>query len=114
MNTKILGTKGEILAEKFLKKQGYKILKKNYTNFIGEIDIICFDKQSGERVFVEVKTRASTLFGYPCEAVTPFKQKKIRDCATIYLKFHNLLESKFRFDVIEVLGDEINHIKYAI
>lgn len=113
MNTKILGTKGETKAEQFLKKIGHKIIKKNYVNFIGEIDIICYDKKTAETVFVEVKTRSSSLFGKPIEAITPHKQKKIRDCATIYLKNNRLLDTKVRFDVIEILGDEISHTKYA-
>lgn len=113
MNTKILGTKGEKLAEQFLIKNGLEILQKNYRNFIGEIDIICFDKQTEETVFVEVKTRSSGLFGLPIEAVTPRKQKKIFDCASFYLKNKGLLDSKVRFDVVEILGDQISHLKYV-
>lgn len=113
MNTKILGTKGETKAEKYLKGIGLKLIKKNYVNFVGEIDIICFDNKTKETVFVEVKTRSSTLFGRPIEAINSHKQKKIRDCATIYLKNEKLLDTKVRFDVVEVLGDEISHIKYA-
>lgn len=113
MNTKVFGTKGETLAENYLKKNGYQILKKNYKNMIGEIDIICFDKTTNETVFVEVKARSSQKFGLPREAVTSFKQQKIYNVATIYLKQKRLLDDKFRFDVIEILGDEICHIKYA-
>ena len=113
MNTKVLGTKGETLAEKYLQKKGYKILQKNYKNFIGEIDIICFDKKNNETIFVEVKTRQSAKYGQPCEAVNYFKQQKIYKTATVYLKQKSLLDEKFRFDVIEILGDDINHIEYA-
>lgn len=113
MNTKILGQKGENLAKKFLIKNKYKILEQNYKNKIGEIDIICYDKENDETIFVEVKTRESTLFGNPCEAVDYYKQKKIKDTAMIYLLKNKKTEDKFRFDVIEILGNEINHIKYA-
>ena len=113
MNTKILGTKGEVLAQKYLKKLGLKILQKNYKNMLGEIDIICFDKKTDETIFVEVKTRSSELFGRPKEAVNLFKQKKIKNCALIYLKNNNLLDSKIRFDVVEVLADKISHIMNA-
>ena len=64
-------------------------------------------------VFVEVKTRASCQFGRPAEAVTPHKQQKIRTVASYYLMLKGLSESDVRFDVIEVLDDEINHIKNA-
>ncbi len=108
---KVVGEKGEILAEKFLRKQKYKILERNYQNKIGEIDIIAKDKDT--LVFVEVKTRASCKFGRPCEAVTPYKQNKIRGVASYYLMIKGLSDSDCRFDVVEILDEEINHIKNA-
>lgn len=113
MNTKILGAKGEILATKFLKKQGYIIKQTNYKNKIGEIDIICYSKKNDETIFIEVKSRSSIDFGFPSEAVTNYKQNKIKKVAQIYLMQNNITDSKFRFDVVEILNDKINHIKYA-
>ena len=103
-----LGKKGESQAVYFLKQKGYKILKTNYANKIGEIDIICKFKE--EIVFVEVKTRTTEKFGLPREAVTEYKQNKIRLAATLYLQANNMLDQKVRFDVLEVLDEEINHI----
>ena len=57
LNPKELCIKGEDLAGKFLKKSGYKILKRNYVSKYGEIDIVAYDK--GTISFVEVKTRQS-------------------------------------------------------
>ena len=111
MNTKILGFEGEMLAKRFLVDKGYTILESNYTNKIGEIDIIA--KISDITVFVEVKDRQTKRFGMPREAVTLYKQKKIRLVATGYLQRHNLLNGKVRFDVIEILGDNITHIENA-
>ena len=108
---KVVGGKGEILAEKFLKKQNYKILERNYQNKIGEIDIITQDKDT--LVFVEVKARETCLFGRPCEAITPYKQNKIRGVASYYLMMNNLRDTDCRFDVVEIVGEEINHIKNA-
>ena len=108
---KITGDKGEIFAQNYLKKQGYKILEINYSNKLGEIDIIAKDKKT--IVFVEVKSRASYKLGRPCEAVTPYKQNKIKSVAKFYLMMHNAFEEDCRFDVIEVLDEEINHIKNA-
>lgn len=109
MNTHIFGNQGEALAKKYLVKNKYKILETNYVNPIGEIDIIAQDKDT--IVFVEVKARSSTKFGFPREAVTPFKQNKIRKVALGYLKFTNNLDAKIRFDCIEILGDQLTHIK---
>lgn len=113
MNSKYLGNFGELQAQKYLKKIGLKILETNYTNKLGEIDIICFDKREKEYVFIEVKTRTTDLFGLPCEAVTPYKQNKIRQIASLYLLENKLTEEKVRFDVVEILDEKINHIKYA-
>lgn len=60
---KLLGRTGEVKAEKFLKKLGYKILAKNYKTVVGEIDIIA--KDGDTVVFVEVKTRTNEKYGAP-------------------------------------------------
>ena len=113
MNNLTQGKSGEILAQKYLKKKGFKIIETNYKNKIGEIDIICYDKKSNENIFVEVKTRSSLQMGLPCEAVDFRKQKKIKDTASLYLILNKKYDDKIRFDVIEVLNGEINHIEYA-
>ena len=112
MNTKILGASGEQQAAKFLKEKGYKILETNFSNKIGEIDIITKDKEFV--VFVEVKARSTKAFGLPSEAVNFHKQQKIHQVALSYLKSKKILEKvQCRFDVVEVLGDEIRHIENA-
>ena len=108
---KILGEKGEIITQKYLKKKHYRILETNYSTKFGEIDIIA--EHGDTLVFVEVKTRTSKMFGNPCEAVTPYKQNKIRNVAKLYLMIKKQSERDCRFDVIEVLDDEINHIENA-
>lgn len=112
MNTKILGTSGEAKAAQFLRDKGYKILATNFSNKVGEIDIVAEDKNFV--VFVEVKTRSSKLFGLPCEAVTWRKQQKIRQVSLSYLKSQKILNKvQSRFDVVEIVGDEIRHIENA-
>ena len=64
-------------------------------------------------MFIEVKTRNTHAFGLPREAVTPYKQHKIRTVATEYIKKHKLFEEKVRCDVIEIVENEITHIKNA-
>lgn len=103
---KIKGDIGEEIACQHLKKQKYKILERNYKNKIGEIDIIAQKKK--EVVFVEVKYRSDDCFGLPSEAVGKSKQHKIRLVAEEFLSSHKFED--IRFDVIEILGEEINHI----
>lgn len=108
---KFKGDYGEIIAKKYLKSQKFKIIESNFKNFCGEVDIIAKDGKTF--VFVEVKMRESLLFGRPCEAVDKNKQNKIRQVALSYLKFKKLNDSDVRFDVLEILGDEVNYIKNA-
>jgi len=103
-----IGASGETDTVKYLKKNKYKILERNYRNKFGEIDIIA--KINDYYVFVEVKTRSTLGHGRPCEAVSPSKQHKIQIAAQVYLIERKLNDVPIRFDVIEVIDNEINHI----
>ena len=103
----------EELAQKYLKDNKYIILDTNFLCKFGEIDIVAL--KDGVLVFVEVKGRKNTDFGYPREYVTYAKIRKIISTANYYLlrkKYDNVL---CRFDVIEIISDikEINHIENA-
>ena len=84
MNNIEFGKLGEEKAIEFLKKNGYKILERNYKTKIGEIDIIAIKKK--KIIFIEVKTRSSYNFGRPEEAVNEKKLRKIESVAQIYLQ----------------------------
>jgi putative endonuclease len=111
LHKKVLGRKGEKLVEAYLKKQGCKILKRNYTTPFGEADLIVED--GDEIAFVEVKTRESDAYGTPAEAVDKHKQQRYRQIAKFYW-MKTKEEPNARFDVAEVYGDgRIEYIKYA-
>jgi putative endonuclease len=108
-----LGKQGEDLAVAYLKSHGVAIIKRNYRQKSGEIDIIARDQEW--LVFVEVKTRKSLRFGYPYEAVTPKKQAQISRVALEYITRNKLSDQAVRFDVISIVitkdGDpEIEHL----
>lgn len=111
MKNKVEGNIGEVLSVNFLKKQGYKILSINFKTKFGEIDIIAQDKDT--IVFVEVKRRETLKFGRPIEAIDYRKELKIKRVAEYYLNKTKIYEVNVRFDVIEILGKEISHIKNA-
>ena len=111
MNKKIIGDAGENIAAEFLMKNGYKILNRNFRVKGAEIDIIAIKKNLV--VFVEVKARLNLNYGRPSEAVTKAKQRKIAMAAEFFIVKNRLNKNDFRFDVIEILGDEINHIENA-
>lgn len=111
VHKKVLGKKGEKLVADHLKKQGYKILKRNYKTPFGEADIIVQD--GDEIAFVEVKTRTGDKFGAPREAVGKIKQQRYYKIAECYwLKTGG--EPNARFDVAEVYEDgRIEYYKHA-
>jgi len=101
---KILGKYGEELAVDYLKRQGYRILERNFRNRLGEIDIIAKDHDT--ICFVEVKTRVDVEFGSPLEAISKRKQFKLAQLALSYLKFKHSLDAKARFDVVTITEEE--------
>lgn len=106
---KVVGNQGETIAKKYLVKAGYKIKEMNYKNPLGEIDIIAYD---GEVLaFIEVKYRQNDFFGLPREAVNNNKQFRIRRVANSYINKYALHEKTCRFDVVEILGEEVTIIK---
>lgn len=106
------GAAYEELAAQWLTEQGYTILEKNFYCRQGEIDLIARDGRY--LVFIEVKYRRDGQAGYPAEAVNRYKQRKISRAAVYYCHRHQIPEEQAcRFDVISMLGDEVEHIKNA-
>ena len=110
-NKRITGRYYEHAAAQYLDNRGYRIIAMNYTVRAGEIDIIALDGNCV--VFVEVKYRKNTAFGYPEEAVNLRKCNKIRTAARSFLTVNKMTDSPVRFDIIAILGNTIKHIKDA-
>lgn len=113
-NNKTTGAVGEETAVRYLQEKGYRILERNFSNSLGELDIIAMEREV--LVIVEVKTRKSLEYGYPREAVDLPKQRNIIRVTNSYLSRKNFWSLPVRFDVIEIiLGNKtkINHFKNA-
>lgn len=111
-----LGPAGETAAAQYLETKQYDILCRNFRTAYGEIDIIAQDGDT--LVFIEVKTRSSTQYGQPCEAVSYRKRRKLCRMATTYLTRHQCWHLPCRFDVIEVFAapteaPRIHHLRHA-
>ena len=117
-----IGKRGEKIAARYLKKQGYKILETNRHQSHNEIDIIACNKEY--LVFVEVKTRSvqdASHFTYSAAAaVTKGKQWRTISAAEAYMTRETRFGKQPRMDVIEVYLDKttkklvhINHIPNA-
>lgn len=98
-----VGQTWERLAEKHLKRAGYRIRARNVRMKVGEIDIIAEEK--GILCFIEVKGRSGLGFGAPAEAITLEKQRRIYRAAEIYLQRERLADSICRFDVVAILDE---------
>ncbi|WP_312389650.1 YraN family protein [Chryseobacterium sp.] len=109
------GKLAEDLAVDYLKKNGYKILVRNFRFQKAEIDIIA--EKDNFIIVAEVKARSTDVFILPQEAVTKTKIRLIVSAANHYLEEFNRNE-EVRFDIISVLPDEkgnlvIEHIPDA-
>ena len=103
-STRKLGLYGEDLACKYLQAKGYVITERNFRcRRFGEIDIVA--SKAGVLSFIEVKTRRSSRYGKPAEAVTLAKQRKIYRVAQYYLQMRGLASRipVLSFDVVEII-----------
>ena len=103
----------EEMACQYLRNLGYVIMDRNFRNRIGEIDIIAFDPAVQTVCFVEVKYRKDLSKGRPAAAVTWKKQQVIIRVSSYYMYIRRLTHLYRRYDIIEILGGEINHIRNA-
>jgi len=110
-----LGKLGEQLAVEYLLRKGYQIIRKNFIFHKAEIDIIA-QKNGGDIVVVEVKTRNSTFFGDPESFVTPNKIKQLIKAADAFVT-NNALNKEVRFDIIAIVKnkdtEKIEHYENA-
>ncbi len=94
------GQWGEEIAAQFLEKKGYHILEKHFFFQHAEIDLIARD--GSYLVFIEVKTRSSSEYGLPEEALSERKKRLLRKAAEGYLYLNQIKEADCRFDVVTV------------
>ena len=110
-----LGKKGEEIAANFLSGLGYKIVERNWRYEKDEIDIIAMDNEF--LVIVEVKTRSTSYYGEPYEAVNHKKEKFLVRAAEAYVIKKDLY-NEIRFDIVSIVincnKQTINHMKEAI
>lgn len=106
-----LGADGEARAAAWYEARGYEVVCRNWRCRDGELDLVV--RKGSELVFVEVKTRTTDRFGLPAEAVTPAKQRRLRGLAGRYLADTGTRSPGLRFDVVAILGGELEVIEAA-
>jgi len=103
------GREGEEIAREFLIKKGFRLIESNYSNVLGEIDIIMSDKDW--LVFVEVKLKIGDKFGTPEEMINKSKLAKVRRVAESFLVLEKetaKIFEKYRIDAVCIVlnGDK--------
>jgi len=98
-----LGRRGEQIAERHLRRHGYRILERNFRGAGAEIDLVAMDGET--LVFVEVKTRRTAQTGMPQEAVNSYKQRHLRRAGEVYAQRRRTHDCPIRFDVVAILED---------
>jgi len=96
-----LGARGERIAVRKLRREGYGIVDRNVREKFGEIDIVA--REGEDWVFVEVKTLSSSDFIEPEEQIRKDKQRRIAKSAQAYLRRRKCEDDPYRFDVVSVV-----------
>ena len=111
----ITGRQGEAAAASYLKRQGYKILHRNWRRGGLELDLVC--REGDELVFVEVRTRSQGGLTPARETLDAAKRAKVVQAAQHYLSELDLWDAPCRFDFISVekQGRElrVEHTRHA-
>ena len=96
----VLGARGERLAIRRLRRDGYRIVVRNFRAAGAEVDVVAMDRDT--LVFVEVKTRTGTGAGRPEESVHGLKQHRIRRAAAVFAHARGMDDHPIRFDVVAI------------
>lgn len=106
-----LGRHGEDLVARWYMAQGDVVVARNWRCRSGELDLVvrCGDLV----VFCEVKTRSSTRYGSPFEAVDRRRRSRMRAAAREFLRVEQPGGRGTRFDVAAVLGGSVEVIHGA-
>lgn len=100
MKRRQTGALGEEIAVRRLERDGHTVIARNYRCREGEIDIITHKDDC--LVFIEVRTKRSTLFGSPEESISETKKQHLRAVAQRYLESHPGQPESWRIDVVAI------------
>jgi putative endonuclease len=113
--TQEFGELGERIAERWLKRNGWRVVQRRFRNGHRDIDLIV--QRDDTIAFVEVKARRGAEFGDPVEAVNWSKQKELTRSASIWIQRHGRPTDSYRFDVVGVLVEgervRVRHVPNA-
>jgi putative endonuclease len=113
--TQEFGELGERIAERWLRRNGWRVVQRRFRSGHRDIDLIV--ERDDTIAFVEVKARRGAAFGDPVEAVNWSKQKELARSASVWIDRHGRPSESYRFDVVGVLVEgervRVRHVPNA-
>ena len=113
--TQEFGELGERIAERWLRRNGWRVVQRRFRSGHRDIDLIV--ERNDTVAFVEVKARRCAAFGDPVEAVNWSKQKELARSASVWIDRHGRPSDSYRFDVVGVLVEgervRVRHVPNA-
>jgi len=113
--TQDFGELGERIAERWLRRQGWRVVQRRFRTGHRDIDLVV--ERDDLVVFVEVKARRGAEFGDPVEAVNWNKQRQLVRSASVWIDRHGRPSESYRFDVVGVLVEgervRVRHVANA-
>ena len=105
------GREGEEIAREYLIKKGFRLIESNYSNKLGEIDLIMVDKDI--LIFIEVKMKIGDRFGTPEEMINKYKLSRIKRVAEGFLILEKIAKNyqKYRIDAVCIVLDQYKKVE---
>jgi putative endonuclease len=97
------GRRGEDLAHRFLRRQGFTIVARNYRLGSGDAEADLIAWEGDTLAIVEVKSRNSGAYGPPERAIGEEKRRHLLRVARAYSRKLELPWERIRFDVVTVI-----------
>jgi putative endonuclease len=113
--TQEFGELGERIAERWLRRNGWRVVQRRFRSGHRDIDLIV--ERDDTVAFIEVKARRGSAFGDPVEAVNWSKQRQLARSASVWIDRHGRPSESYRFDVVGVLVEgervRVRHVPNA-
>ena len=115
-NKRLIGNVSEEIAVKYLIRNNFRIIERNCYLKSGEIDIVCFDLNARQLVFVEVKSLQDERYISVLQTISQAKKHKIITSCIYWLEKHAKINNDWRIDFIGIVLDNssVVHLQAAI
>jgi putative endonuclease len=100
------GRRGEDLAHRYLRREGFIIVARNYRLASGEAEADLIARDGEDLVIVEVKTRETAEYGAPERAVNIEKRRHLIRVGREYARKTGTPWERVRFDVVTIVLGE--------